>query len=80
MKLTRDETKALLDHVSRSKPDEIDCDGCLEHLAEFVEHELLGNEIPEALQAIQRHLEQCACCHDEHLALLEGMQAIEGER
>ncbi|MEM1227791.1 MAG: hypothetical protein AAGJ40_19035 [Planctomycetota bacterium] len=77
MKLSPDETKALLSYVATSRPDEIDCDGCFEHLAELVEHEVLGNEIPEALVNIQRHIDQCPCCSDEHNALLEGLRAME---
>lgn len=78
MKLSRDETRALLDSVSTSDSDEIDCDGCFEHLAELVEHEVLGKKVPEALANIQRHIEQCACCGDEHNALIEGLKAMEG--
>ena len=77
MKLTKEQTAALLQYVAGSQPDQIDCNGCFEHLAEFVDHELLGNEIPEALQSVQRHIEQCPCCNDEHNALLEGLRAIE---
>ena len=77
MKLTKAHTKALLQYVAGSQPDQLDCDGCFEHVAEFVEHELFGNEIPKALQKIERHLQQCPCCSDEHSALLEGLHVIE---
>ncbi|MEM6471016.1 MAG: hypothetical protein AAF802_15765 [Planctomycetota bacterium] len=78
MKLSKEQTKTLLDYVAVAQPDELDCDGCLEHLAEFVELELMGKEIPEALKKVERHLEQCPCCQDEHNALLEGLRVIEG--
>lgn len=78
MKLSRVQTKTLLEIVASAKPDEIDCDGCFEHLAEFVEHELMGIQIPEALRKIQRHIDQCPCCSDEHQALLEGLRTLEG--
>jgi hypothetical protein len=77
MKITNEQTKTLLQFVATSKPDEIDCDGCFDHMAEFVEYELLGSDIPEALQKVHRHIEQCPCCNDEHNALLEGLRAIE---
>ncbi|MEM6366135.1 MAG: hypothetical protein AAF745_17020 [Planctomycetota bacterium] len=77
MPISHDQTESLLRLVSSSKPDEIDCDGCFDHLAEFVEHELLGQEIPDALIKVQRHLEQCACCNDEHAALLDGLRTLE---
>jgi hypothetical protein len=76
MKLNREQTKTLLQMVATSKPDEIDCDGCFEHLAEFVEHELLGTEIPKALEKVKQHIEQCACCNDEHNALVEALEQI----
>ena len=77
MKLTKDQTKALLRYVTNAKSDQIDCDGCFEHMAEFVEYELLGHEIPEALQLADHHMKQCVCCNDEHKALLEGLRVIE---
>lgn len=77
MKLSNEQTKLLLESVADSKPDELDCDGCLEHMAEFVEHELLGTEIPEALTKVKRHLDQCACCGDENKALLEALRELE---
>ena len=76
MKLNKDQTKALLQYVASSKPDEIDCDGCFEHLAELVDYQLLGTEIPEAMQKVQRHIDQCLCCKDEHNALLEALHVI----
>jgi bacterioferritin-associated ferredoxin len=76
MTLSKDQTKSLLDFVASSKPDELDCDSCFDHMAEFVENELAGQEIPVALQKVQRHLDQCACCNDEHNALIEGLKAL----
>jgi len=76
MKISNEQTKALLVYIASSMPDQFDCDGCLDHLAEFVELELNGVEIPEALKRVEIHLEQCACCGDEHNALVEGLQAL----
>ena len=77
MKLTSQETKMLLGMVSTAKPDAIDCDGCLESMAEFVELELTGQAIPDAMQKVQRHLDQCMCCNDEHAALLKALRSLE---
>jgi cation transport regulator ChaC len=76
MSLSKDQTKSLLAFVASSKSDEMDCDSCFDHMADFVEKELAGEEIPAALQKVQRHLDQCACCDDEHNALLEGLKAL----
>lgn len=77
MTISNEQTKSLLSFIASSKLDELDCDSCFDHMAEFVEQELAGAEIPEALQKVQRHLAQCACCNDEHNALLEGLRALE---
>lgn len=79
MKLSAEQTRALLNSVAAAKQDEVDCDGCFEHLSEFVELELAGAEIPEALGKVQRHIDQCPCCKDEHNALLEGLRALDSE-
>lgn len=77
MKLSNKQTKALLEYVATAMPDDMDCDGCMEHIAEFVEHELLGKELSEALKRVKVHLNQCPCCDDEHSALVEGLLALE---
>jgi hypothetical protein len=77
MRISNEQTKALLDLIATSTPDQIDCDGCFGHLSEFVEHQLLGTEIPEALKKVEVHLDQCACCNDEHHALITGLHALE---
>ena len=77
MKISNEQPKVLLNFIATSKPDQIDCDGCLEDISQFVEHELLGAEIPEALKKVKIHLDQCACCNDEHDALMMGLKALE---
>lgn len=76
MIISSEQTKTLLLMVASANADELDCDGCFDHMAEFVEIERMGVEVPGALQKVKRHLEQCACCNDEHRALLEGLRAI----
>ena len=43
MKLDKEQLQAMLQMIATSKSDEIACDGCFEHVAEFVDHELLGS-------------------------------------
>ncbi len=76
MTLSEEDTKALLKRVAQARDDALDCDKCFEHLAEFVELELAGSEIPDALIAVKRHIEQCPCCKDEHSALLEALSEL----
>ena len=77
MALSKEQIRSLLGMISRTEQDSVECDACFDHLAEFAETELAGQEIPGALRAIENHLEQCACCRDEYQALIEGLRAIE---
>lgn len=77
MKLSKQQTKSLLNYIAKTTPDDLGCDGCMEHLAEYVEHELSELELPELLKRVQIHLGQCPCCGDEHMALIEGLRVPE---
>ncbi len=77
MQLSKEQITTLLELVASVEPDDLDCDGCLSHLAEFAEVELERREIPDALKAVERHLEQCLCCKDEYNTLLDGLRALE---
>jgi hypothetical protein len=77
MKLSKQQTQALVNYIANTTPDDLDCDGCMDHLAEYVDHELSDLELPEFLKRVQIHLSQCPCCSDEHNALLEGLRVLE---
>ena len=77
MALSNDQIAKLLTLVGTAETDELDCGGCFDHMSQFAEAELLNREIPEALRAIEKHLDQCPCCQDEYNALLEGLREIE---
>ena len=77
MPLSKEQVASLIGMVASGEPDELDCDGCFEQLAVFAETQLTSREIPEALLAIETHLQQCACCQDEFNALMEGLRALE---
>lgn len=79
MPLSENQITSLINKVKSTQLDPLDCDECFEHMAEFVEAELSAREIPEALKAIQTHLDQCKCCHDEFEALIDGLRALEGQ-
>lgn len=76
MPISKDQMKTLLSLVAATRPDDMDCDGCLDRVAEYAELELGSLEIPAALQAVERHLEQCPCCEDEYRMLLDGLRAL----
>ena len=77
MALSNDQIAKLLTLVGTAETDELDCGGCFDHMSQFAEAELLNREIPDALKAIEKHLDQCPCCQDEYNALLEGLRAID---
>lgn len=74
MSLSKDQTKTLVELIESADTDELDCDSCFDSLSELVDLKLSGQEIPASLNAVVRHLEQCACCNDEYNALLEALR------
>lgn len=78
MPLSEEQINNLLRLVATSDVDLMDCDGCLNKISEFVETNLVNTEVPDALRAVQKHLEQCPCCQDEFKALKEALKEIEG--
>ena len=79
MALTREQIDKLLGLIEATQDDRLDCDGCMDHIAEFADLQLANRSVPEALAAVQHHLESCACCADEYQALLDGLRGLEQE-
>lgn len=76
MSLSEQQISALMNMLSETKPDCLDCDGCFEQIAEFAEQQLTSKNIPEAMQHVETHLKQCACCHAEYQVLLEALKEM----
>lgn len=57
--------------------DTLGCNGCFELMDQFVQAELEGRDMPQALEMVRVHLEQCKCCRDEYDALLTALREIE---
>lgn len=80
MALTQKQIAMLMQLVAETTPDSLDCDGCLDHLAEFAETHLEGRPLGDALKEVQAHLKNCVCCQHEFQMFLDALQAIsEGE-
>ena len=77
MTLDKQQLKRLLTSVADTREDEIDCDGCLAGMAEFAETQLVGTEVPTALQRIQAHLILCPECTEEFEILVDLLRAAE---
>jgi hypothetical protein len=76
MKLTSNQLSNLIELTVTTKSDSLGCDGCLELMDQFAQAELDGTEIPQFLEAVRRHLEQCKCCQDEYEALMIALREI----
>lgn len=63
----------LLTLVATTSDDVLDCDGCFDHVSQFVETKLANRTLSESMQLVQQHLENCPCCQDEFEALLTAM-------
>ncbi len=76
MKLTHQQVSNLIELTVTTKNDSLGCDGCLELMDQFAQADLDGAEMPEALEAVRVHLEQCKCCKDEYEALIIALREI----
>lgn len=79
MKICEAQTNYLLSMIASTKPDGLGCDECFNHMAEFVERELAGVDLSDAMQRVARHLSQCECCDYEHDALVEALGALQSQ-
>lgn len=77
MELTSDQLQSLLEQAITAEVDELGCEGCFEHMAEFAEAQLAGRGVPEALANVAAHLRYCTCCREEYEALLEGLKGLD---
>ena len=82
MKLTLEQLDGLVKLIGLTKDTEINCNQCLDRIAEFAEFKLADKEFGEALVAVEHHLALCTECREEYEALrraLGGMSQDRGE-
>lgn len=75
-RISPEQSRWLIQAIASVRPDPLDCDDCYAHMAEFVETELSGQPVSEALRRVEHHLTQCPCCADEHAALVTAMKSL----
>jgi hypothetical protein len=68
--------KKLVRGIMTTRPDEIGCDECFEHVDRFVEMRLAGKKPAEAMPLVQDHLDRCNDCREEFEALLTALRAL----
>lgn len=76
MELTPQQINSLLKLVANSQPDQLDCDGCQEHIAEFADSELAGRDLCDAMRRVRSHLRNCGCCQAEYQQLLDALKEL----
>jgi len=79
MALRPEQAKALIAKVMGTRDQEMTCDACVADLAEFVEVQLTGRPLSDALQAVHAHLERCHDCTDEYHVLRQALIALAEE-
>lgn len=77
MVLSDDQIKALVRALGLTREHEINCDECLDMLAEFAEREFAGRPIPDALEVVRHHLTRCGECREEFEALFTALKRMQ---
>ena len=80
MRLDRDTLKQIVHEVITTRPDEITCRQCFDHLDRFAEITLVGKNASEAMPLVQDHLEHCGECRQEFEALLLALEGFRSEQ
>ena len=80
MRLDRDTLKQIIHEVITTRPDEISCRQCFDHLDHFAEITLVGVNASEAMPLVQDHLEHCGECKQEFEALLLALEGFESDQ
>ena len=75
MSYTTEQISDLMRLIGITRESEINCNECLDHVAEFAEHELAGKSTPEALDVVSHHLSLCPECKEEYDELLNVMRS-----
>ena len=78
MSLNNKQIKGLAHLIGLTREQEMNCNECLDRVAEFAECELTGKPIPDALEAVSHHLSLCTECREEYEALFSALGKIEG--
>jgi hypothetical protein len=76
MDLSDDQIRALLQAVSRTRDQELNCDECLGEVGDFAELTLKGRPAEDAFDLLQQHLLICDECREEFVLLLDALQVL----
>jgi uncharacterized protein with PIN domain len=80
MSLRCTQINGLVRLIGLTREAELNCNECLDQVAEFAESELSGKPVPEALEAVSHHLTLCAECKEEYDELLKVLRSLNPPR
>ncbi len=61
----------MMDELLGPRGPELSCEACFEHLDEYVELELAGEDADGRIPGMRAHLEGCPACREDHESLRE---------
>jgi anti-sigma factor RsiW len=61
----------MIDELLGPEGPEVSCEECFEHLDEYVELELAGEDADTRVPGMSAHLEGCPACREDHESLRE---------
>ena len=64
----------LLNKLVMTEDQEISCDDVHELIDQFTEMEMRGEDVARLMPLVQKHLDLCPDCREEHEALLEAFE------
>jgi hypothetical protein len=64
----------LLNKLAITEEQEISCDDVHELLDQFIEMEMRGEDVAKLMPLVQKHLDLCPDCREEHEALLLALE------
>ncbi len=76
-RLNAEQVRTLMQVLELTEEEELDCDGCLDRMAELVEKRLAGVEAGEAMRLVEAHLAICPECVEELDAIRAAIEAFE---
>ena len=77
MKLSYQQICNLIELTFTTVDDSLGCDGCLDLMDQFAQAELDDTLMPDAMEAVRIHLDQCKCCKDEYEALMIALREVQ---
>ena len=77
MKLNKEELEQLMQLLGLTRDDELDCDRCLNLVAEFAETKIAGKSFAAGAQLVEHHLAVSGECREEFQALQVALDKLQ---